>query len=309
MRILHQLNGLSMGGVETFVYRLCKYATEETYIFSHSGGTASKLFSGINTKIFEGNTFEDISNVISSNDINIVVFHTGGSLPTYAKQLKDRFPTVKFIAVVHCVWKLQEEWLDKIICISSAVKKENDPSKSVLIYPGVEYGGFNIGNVSRLAPYKFTQDLIFIVSELLKEINDVHLWVVGDEAIDSVGFKNQITQMSKDLEAWENIHLVGYQEEIPWEIFDIYVHPVGDEAYPVTILEALSRNIPTYTYEKRGTGEMWHPLLTKSHDVMELGNAIYNYIKARPKHCKNVAKEFSQVYRELIPNEDTVRVL
>jgi hypothetical protein len=120
MRILHQVNSLDIGGVETFVYRLCKYSNEDVFVYSHKDGKVREWLEKIGIYASIKEFGDDIKTIISNQNIDIVVFHTGSFLPTYAKELKERFPLVKFITVLHTIAKT-DEWVDKIISISQAV--------------------------------------------------------------------------------------------------------------------------------------------------------------------------------------------
>jgi glycosyltransferase involved in cell wall biosynthesis len=298
VKVLHQVNGLDIGGVETFVYRLCKYSNETVGVFSHKDGKVSDWLYKYDIPIWFGDSLDDISEVVEGFKPDIVIFHTGSYLPSYAKSLKEKYPAVKFITVMHAIYR-GDEWVDKIISISNAVHMENNPKKSVLIYPGCDYEEtFFVGEVTRLAPYKHLEDLVHIAA-IIKPIHpEMQFLIIGEEAQDSIGYKSRLEEMIKQTGA--NVTFLGYKESITYNNFDAFMHFVGHEAYPVTILEALQSNIPVITYYRKGTGEMFHPNLFHVRTPMEACNALHYIAQLRPKHMRRVAQEFSQVYEEVI---------
>ena len=298
LKVLHQVNNLAIGGVETFVYRLCKYANEETYVYSHKKGVVGKWLEDIGVPVWIHGSGEDIIDMIKRFDIDVLVMHTGSYLPEYAEEVRNKFPKLKMVTVMHTIYK-GDDWVDKIICISRAVYDKNNPDKSILIYPGVERRHrFVIGEVTRIGPYKYLEDVVHIAKALVDKHPDILFRIVGEDAQDSSGYTKYLKEMIDQWGLTNNFEFLGYVDKIDYSWFDAFIHLVGDEAYPVTILEALNANLPTLTYSKVGTNEIKHPLLYKLKNTSEVASLLSEWISKKPKHIKDVANEFSKVYNE-----------
>jgi len=76
---------------------------------------------------------------------------------------------------------------------------------------------------------------------------------------------------------------------------------VGNEAYPVTLLESLDRNIPTITYRRPGTEEIQsqYKNLILVQDLEEAKLFLEILSSQKPRHIKETAKEFTKVYKEV----------
>src|SRR3990167_2189290 len=162
MRVVHQVNSLSIGGVETFVYRLCKYAKEDVMVLSHGDGSIGWWLADLRVPTCISNDYEIIKSTLKLFGPDVFVMHTGSYLPEYINQLKEDFPRLKLIAVLHTPYPAEySDSIDKIVCVSSSIYNMNDPAKSVLIYPGIDRKEkFVIGDVTILAKYKYIEDLI-----------------------------------------------------------------------------------------------------------------------------------------------------
>ena len=100
MRVLHQVNSLVMGGSNAFLYRLAKYRNEDIFVYGHKDGIIRQWLEDLNIPVYLKED-EDIFNLIERLKIDIIVMHTGSSLPDYAEELKNKFPNLKFITVLH----------------------------------------------------------------------------------------------------------------------------------------------------------------------------------------------------------------
>jgi glycosyltransferase involved in cell wall biosynthesis len=297
MNVMHQVNNLAIGGVETMVYRLCKYANEPTYVFAHQEGIVMDWIEEVGTRVYLKEDF-DIFELIEHLKIDVFVMHTGSYLPEYAAEIKRRFPKIKMIVVLHTLYKLKEDWVDKIICVSRKIYELNDPAKSVLIYPGVDgRKRFVVGEVTRLAPYKYLEDFLILARAVLNYHPEVVFRIIGEEASDAVGYKEKLEGIVKESGMENSVIFAGQVDKIDYNEFDAFVHLVGNEAYPVTILEALKSSLLTLTYPAVGTNEMFHPLLIRSPNLAELIQILCQYIDCYPKHSIKVADEYSEVYK------------
>ena len=295
---MHQINGSSIGGVETFVFRLACYSNEEVFVYSHQDGIVGDWLVEKGIPYFLKDE-HNIIDLIERLKIDVLVMHTGSYLPEYVLEIRNKYPLLKMVTVMHTVYP-GDEWVDKIICISQAIKNVNDHDKSILIYPGIDRRQkFVIGEITRIAPYKYLEDLIKVAKELVPNHPEVLFRVVGEDAQDSKGYTEHLKKRLKDEGLDNNFEFIGYVDAIDYGWFDAFVHLVGDEAYPVTLLEALNANLPTFTYLRRGTKEIDHPMLVQVESLDQITEFLDNWIEARPKHIKQVADEFSRVYNNL----------
>lgn len=306
MNILHQVNNLEIGGVETFVYRLCKYSNENWVgVFSHQDGLVREWLENIGIEVYIQGAVT-IEDVIKEREVDVLVLHTGSTYPEYVYGLKEKFPNLKIVACMHTVWAGDPSVVDKIVCVSSAIYNvQMDFKKSRVIYPGVDRKDrFVIGEVTRIAPYKYIEDLIKLCEILAPDYPEILFKIIGTDAEDAIGYTEQLKAIIKEKGLENSFEFPGFVPYIDYDKFDMFIHLVGDEAYPVTLLEALDRNIPTITYDKRGTKEIHaqYPKLITVNDLDEAKIIIRLLIGGRPKHIKECTNEFTEVYKEVMKN-------
>jgi glycosyltransferase involved in cell wall biosynthesis len=299
MRVMHQVNSLVMGGSNTFLYRLAKYRNEDLVVYSHKDGIIRQWLEDLNIPVYLKDD-KNISYLIDYLKIDVLVMHTGSTLPDYVKELKVNFPNLKFITVLHTMW-VGDEWVDKIVCVSNKLYSINNPDKAVLIYPGIDRRKrFVVGEVCRLGPYKYLEDVIKVAKLVSDKNPDIMFRIIGDDAEDSQGYKDMLKAKIKEEKLIPYFEFIDYLENIDYSQFDAFIHLVGNEVYPVTILEALNRNLPTFSYPRIGTLEMKHPLLFLSNSLEDIAQGILGCIEIKPKHMKECANQFTKLYKEVI---------
>lgn len=305
MNVLHQVNSLTIGGVETFVERLCKFSNENVFVFSHADGPVRQRLEGHGVPVYFKGPGCTMADVIRENSIDVVVMHTGSHYPDYAVETAKAFPGVKFIAVMHTICP-GEPWPDAIVGISKAVcDVQVDKAKTHLIYPGIHRRReFVIGEVTRIAPYKYLSDIIQVADYLIKHRSkDFRFRIIGAEAADAKGYLEEVKKELVERGILEYFEFPGYTEKIPWHEFDAFVHLVGiREAFPVTLLEAANRHVPVYTSRGLGTEEVHEqcPLMIKlASDWQSIAEELDQLRRLRPKDVRDVADEFTKLYEGL----------
>jgi glycosyltransferase involved in cell wall biosynthesis len=143
-------------------------------------------------------------------------------------------------------------------------------------------------------------DILSIAYAIKPHHPEVVFLIIGEEANDAIGYKAEMENIVKQLGLEQNVIFMGYKDIIGYENFDAFIHLVGDEAYPVTILEALQKNVPVITSYQKGTGEIYHPMLFHCTGPQEAAAKIHYLMQLRPKHMKRVAQEFSEVYKNVM---------
>lgn len=162
---------------------------------------------------------------------------------------------------------------NKVICVSNSVKivmeKEYGLKNVETIYNPIDTkdiitksnsnnditisDSFNITSIGRLVYEKGYDLLIPIISKLVKEGINVHLYILGTgsekERIESIIASEGINH---------NIHLLGFQEN-PYSIMknmDLFVCSSRSEGYSLVIAEALTLGLPVVSMNSSGPNEL-----------------------------------------------------
>lgn len=162
---------------------------------------------------------------------------------------------------------------DKVICVSNSVKKvmrqEYGLTHVETIYNPIDtasilklskepYGmaisqGFNIVSVGRLTYQKGYDLLIPILSKLIKEGLDIHLYLLGEGSE-----RKRLEQIIQEENMNNHIHLMGYIKN-PYPIMkkmDLFVCSSRSEGYSLVIAEALTLGLPVVSMNCSGPNEL-----------------------------------------------------
>jgi glycosyltransferase involved in cell wall biosynthesis len=310
MRVLHQTNSLTIGGVETFVYRLCKNSPEETAVITYKDGIIGKWLSNSCIPVYDNG----LETAINAFKPDIVVMHSGSTLPEEYPKCREKFPKVKFITVLHTLYPIPDQTVDKIVCISKSVYDcQKDKTKCVIIHPGIEIHNewFNcpvVGNVTRIAPYKHINDILSC-AELVKVVApDAKFVIVGEEAVDAPGYITVAREIARQRGLGNSVFFTGYVDNVEeyYKYFDVFLHPVGKEAYPVVLYEAMSHKIPVVTTSTASeiivhteNGFIADTPTEMAYWVLFLLSRRTKYFVNKLKDIKDTCKQFSWLYNEL----------
>lgn len=162
---------------------------------------------------------------------------------------------------------------NKVICVSNSVKRimqeEYGLEHVETIYNPIDSieiitksqeindidtsAGFNIISIGRLVPQKGYDLFIPIISKLIKEGINIHLYILGTgtekERLESIIASEAINH---------NIHLLGFQEN-PYSILknmDLFVCSSRSEGYSLVIAEALTLGLPVVSMNCSGPNEL-----------------------------------------------------
>lgn len=162
---------------------------------------------------------------------------------------------------------------DKIICVSNSVKRimqeEYELEQVETIYNPIDTKdiitkskeinnidiseGFNLVSIGRLVPQKGYDLLIPIISKLIKEGINVHLYILGTGVE-----KEQLENMIAAERVNNNIHLLGFQEN-PYPFMkkmDLFICSSRSEGYSLVIAEALTLGLPVVSMNCSGPNEL-----------------------------------------------------
>lgn len=109
----------------------------------------------------------------------------------------------------------------------------------------IDKSGKIIGIVGRLTYEKGVDRALFVFSEILKNMSDVELWVIGDGEE-----RKNLEQQAIELEINGSVRFWGFQEEVKpiLEKFDILLLPSRWEGFGYVLLEAMSLEVPPVAF-------------------------------------------------------------
>jgi 1,2-diacylglycerol 3-alpha-glucosyltransferase len=229
-----------------------------------------------------------ISALLASRRLKIPVVITNHSLVGHAI----------YGPFLYSLGKLFLRYADAIIAVSSAVEKDSKVMTEKPIYR--IFNGINSGEIATKVPFPFdtegkiivitvarmtkkkgVQNILYIASDLLKKYKNLIFVMVGEGPL-----KRRLEKMVKEQGLSENFYFTGnvsrdkvfgYLEQA-----DIFALPSMDEAFGISILEAISRNVPVLAMNHSGVS-----------DILE--NGVSGYLA-------NNLTEFESYLRILIEN-------
>lgn len=280
VNILHMIFTIEKGGAETYLFNILDNIDKNINFFvicDHEGGNHKKLkekcknIDIIKMKSpFDFKAARNIASYCKANNINIIQTHF--LRENYIAVLSKIFnPKIKIIWTAHLIAennkkikffnRLFSKFVNKIICVSHAVKKSLEregisSEKIKVIYNGVDTDrykpiencplkeelGLNenilvLTTVSRFNKEKGHSFLIEGIKELKNYMKDFKLLLVGSGEEEKF-----IKQKVENCGLEEFVLFLGYREDIIdiLSITDIYLSPSKSEAISFSILEALS---------------------------------------------------------------------
>ncbi|WP_433773046.1 glycosyltransferase family 4 protein [Bacillus wiedmannii] len=197
--------------------------------------------------------------------------------------------------------KLSLSISSKIICISKGIYDlldENFKHKAKIINESVEINNslikpyrkespINILNIANVAPYKNQLTLVKAMREVIKECQDVKLYIIGEQ-LD----KNCLDEMLNYIEEHklnDYIEFTGFQSNINkyLSIGDIYVQPSFNEGLGRSIIEAHLFKMPVIGSDIPGIQSIikneFNGLLFEPKDYLELSERIIELIRDKSK--------------------------
>lgn len=297
MNILHIIFSIEKGGAETYLFNIVENMKGDMNFFvlcDHKGGNHKKIqdicknVDIIDMKNpFDLKAAKKVANYCKENDIHIIQTHF--LRENYIAVLSKLFnPKIKIVWTAHLIAdnkgkikifnKLFSGFVDKIICVSEAVKKSLieeglSESKLQVIYNGVDTKYYKpiennflkskmslndstlvLTTISRFNKEKGHSFLIDGIRELEKYIENFKLILVG-EGEEQEAIKQKVKKYGLE----EYIKFLGYREDILGilSITDIYISPSKNEAISFSILEALSSGKVVVATEVGGVPEIF----------------------------------------------------
>ena len=161
----------------------------------------------------------------------------------------------KVISVSNSVRKIMEQIynLTNVETIYNPIDTNSILKLSKVITAQKISNGFNIISVGRLTFPKGYDLLIPIISKLIRQGLDIHLYLIGDGSE-----KENLKQIIKKENIESNIHLLGYLKN-PYPLMkkmDLFVCSSRSEGYSLVIAEALTLELPVISMNCSGPNEL-----------------------------------------------------
>ena len=149
---------------------------------------------------------------------------------------------------------------------------------------GIDDGRICFLGMGRLIDWKGFDDLLRGFAEFLKTRDNSVLWIAGDGQE-----REGLQKLAHDLGISERVKFWGFLDDVRPVLWgaDIYVHPSwGDEAFGLSLLEAMSASLPAIASESGGMTEILsngHGLLFPRRDITALTRCMEECVTKIPQ--------------------------
>jgi glycosyltransferase involved in cell wall biosynthesis len=215
---------------------------------------------------------------------------------------------------------------DLVVATSEATAKWSGVDAEV-VYPGLEIrvpvldasarhnpNGHVLGTAGRLAPIKGIKYLIRALPMIQASVSDVTLEIAGSGP-EELALRDEAYRLGVD----GCVRFLGWQEEIPFHRWNIFVMPSLEESFGIVVLEAMTAGLPVVASTVGGLPELvedgktgWlvppsNPealctrlvsLLLNPHEQQVMGDAAH--IRATKFSAKHMCEEIERLYNRLL---------
>jgi len=164
---------------------------------------------------------------------------------------------------------------------------------------GTPAGRLVIGAVGRLSPEKAFNNLIKAADALIKEGNDIEVWIAGDGDA-----KPDLEKLITHLKLQDRVKLLGFQSDLValYQAMDLFVLSSLREGLPNVVLEAASMKVPIVSTKVAGVPKMLTDnvdgLLCECGDVADLTRAMRIALSD-----ENKRRQMAEAARKLIEKD------
>ncbi|MBC9933811.1 glycosyltransferase [Chitinophaga qingshengii] len=233
------------------------------------------------------------------------------------KDMKNNYGAFKafFIERIWCAFLNR---FDKVVCLSRDMQRyyEKRINKTLLtyIYNGrttvaTEDGMIDASDLKQIAALKKSYHVIGAVAgiskikgydqliRVLKLNRNFALVIIGDGAE-----KELLIQLANELGVTDRCLFLGYRANATdyFRYFDVYGLTSISEGFPLVLLEAASRGIPTVCSNLSNLKEMFsdHEVgFYRLHDIEDLSNTLDSVLNNKTEFSKNILKRYNENYR------------
>lgn len=124
---------------------------------------------------------------------------------------------------------------------------------------GFPNGGFLLGNVARITPWKGQDHLLRAFGELCSDLDSACLVLVGSPVFASDAFYQQLTRQRDSMACAERVILAGYRRDLPEVLsaMDLFVYTaVEKDTCPLSLLSAMACGLPVVAFDLPGIREV-----------------------------------------------------
>jgi glycosyltransferase involved in cell wall biosynthesis len=199
------------------------------------------------------------NSIIRNNDWMLAAKLAHVKCITHERGINNYYPTLA---------KYFSTRIDAIVCISNAVKnnfieKQIDTRKMVTIYNGLDPERIKVskpssaikdeyrigstspvvGVVGNIKEWKGQKTVIVAIEQVKKAFPEIVCLLVGDTAKSDQYYKDQLSDLIRDLKLEKNIIFTGYQANVPdfVNVMDVVLHSsVAPEPFGRVVIEAMA---------------------------------------------------------------------
>lgn len=276
------------------IFMLMKYFGQEKLSLSKKMFTSGKHY---NCAIgFRGDICSQIVAFATNADKKITWWHHGEvnvNIESYSKMISN-FDKIVVVSD-SCKRMLAQEipaTREKMIVISNMINKDEIVQKAEQFNPYIENTNWKIVTVSRFAPEKHIENIIFAAKKLKEQDIAFEWYLVGDGSL-----RKQIEEEVKKGNLKGYVNFVGSQANpYPYMKYaNLFVHPSYVESQGLVVLEALALGVPCVVTKSKGVCEFIEDgkngilteqngkSLTESVEKMITNKELYQHIKQNTK--------------------------
>lgn len=349
MKILHYIDENNLSWARPFIQLLSELKNYcENIIICRPNGTFAELLRNSDFEVHEYRplistvpilceSFSKILKLVKPDIIHTRLSSAARIAGFWGKKLRvpvvstiDKFPKKKYYEnadyILPCSTPVKDFMLSqgiensKMIVIPNAVdvdfyKRDLEIRNKIRNSENVNDKIIFLG-MGRFVDWKGFDDLLKGFAEFLKSQNQPNkyfLWLAGDGVE-----KNNLTTLAKSLNIFDYVKFWGFVKDVRpilWSS-DIYIHPSwGEEAFGLSLLEAMSSGLPVIASESGGITEILNNsqgLLFPKHNINSLVNCMSEAIskrnilsnnsilRANDFNIKIIAEKTIQVYSNIL---------
>lgn len=172
-----------------------------------------------------------------------------------------------------------------------------------------------VGCIGRIIPQKGQKVFLLAIPEILQRYPDTFFLIIGDIFLKEETFKEELLAIMKRNGIEKRVRLTGFRKDIGKVIrsLDILVFPsIAPEAFPLTVLEAMSLGKPVIASDIGGISEIIEDgangILVEPNRPEQIAEKII-YLFNHPEICDKIGEKAKEVVEQKIPLNKYVRAM
>ena len=251
-----------LGGAEIYVKRLSEIISQDNRVdFIYiAKNPLINIINNYNVRHINCFGFRNFSNYILSNNYDVIFYYNSKKVFDNLKNIGISMSS-KLVEIVHSelTWSdsisLAEDrsHVDSVVVISDHLKVKH--KNKLILGPPINterFKPFGIGKIiGTVARFSNEKNLYYIL-DLANHMPNHKFLIIGDGAL-----KQTFIYKMKE-RGVKNIEILGFQKDIEnyYPKFGAFILPSSMEGLPITILEALSSNIPVFATRVGGISNL-----------------------------------------------------